>query len=89
MRITNDLIFMKWSYDMKPYFLKKVEWVIWEINWSRTFTGIVDALQCIDMNNRTIETYLFMKYWEAFISEILMSKNDYKKEKNQNKKTKL
>lgn len=77
----NDLIYLKWSYDMKQYFLKEIERVIKDINWAWSFTWIVDAIQCIDMSNWNIENYLFMKYWEVFISEILMSRNDYKKEK--------
>ncbi len=80
----NDLIFMKRCYDMKPFFLYEIEKQIEEWDFTWTLPWIIDALQCIDMNNRTIETYLFMKYWEAFLSEILMSKNDYKKEKKTN-----
>ena len=80
----NDLIFMKRVYDMKPYFLYELERIIEDVQLSRTFTWIIDAIQCIDMSNWNVENYLFMKYWEAFISEILMSKNDYKKEKETN-----
>lgn len=78
---------MKRAYDMKPYFIFEIEkqieewWFTWTIPW------IIEAIQCIDMNNWNIENYLFMKYWEAFILEILMSKNDYKKEKSTYKET--
>ena len=68
----NDLIYMKWSYNMKQFFLKELDKQIKDINSSWTFTGIIDALQCIDMNNRNIENYLFNKYGEKFITELLI-----------------
>lgn len=74
---------MKRSYDMKPYFLAEIEKQIRDMNSSRTFTWIIEAIQCVDFNNYNIEHYLFMKYWESFIQEILMSKNDYKKTKRE------
>lgn len=76
-----DLIFMKRCYDMKPYFLYEIERQLNDLWNDRTFTWIIEALQCVDMSNWNIENYLLMKYWESFITEIYMSKNDYKKEK--------
>lgn len=71
-----DLIFMKRAYNLYDGFIKnltkicKENDIVWDISW------IIEAIQYIDWNNYNIEHYLFMKYWEAFISEILQISND-------------
>lgn len=71
-----DLIFMKRAYNLYDGFIKNLQRIceendiVWDISW------IIEAIQYIDWNNYNIEHYLFMKYWEAFISEILQISND-------------
>lgn len=66
-----DLIFIERAYDMKDSFIKAIKRVLEDIDGNFTYTWIIKALQCMDMNNWTIENYLFMKYWEEFISKLL------------------
>ena len=71
-----DLIFMKRAYNLYNGFIAELQRqceendIVWDIRW------IIEAIQYIDWNNYNIEHYLFMKYWEAFISEILQISND-------------
>ncbi len=71
-----DLIFMKRAYNLYNGFIAELQRqckendIVWDISW------IIEAIQYIDWNNYNIEHYLFMKYWEAFISEILQISND-------------
>lgn len=71
-----DLIFMKRAYNLYNGFIAELKRqceendIVWDISW------IIEAIQYIDWNNYNIEHYLFMKYWEAFISEILQISND-------------
>lgn len=71
-----DLIFMKRAYNLYEWFIAELQRqckendIVWDISW------IIEAIQYIDWNNYNIEHYLFMKYWEAFISEILQISND-------------
>lgn len=67
-----DLIFIKWAYDMYKPFVSKLKiladecWKQWDIS------GVIYLIECIDRNDWNIEHYLFMKYWEQFISEIVL-----------------
>ena len=72
----NDLIFMKRTYNLYHGFMAELKRQCMENDIVRDLCWIIEAIQYIDWNNYNIEHYLFMKYWEAFISEILQISND-------------
>lgn len=67
-----DLIFIKWAYDMYKPFVNKLKALADECWKPRDISGIIYLIECIDRNDWNIEHYLFMKYWEQFISEIVL-----------------
>lgn len=76
MNIKNDLVYLRWAYDMYGDFIKflydgaKQMDVIWDIS------GIIYLMQFVDWNDWNIEHYLWMKYWEKFVLAIYQIKND-------------
>lgn len=66
-----DLIFIQRAYDMYEPFVDKLHEIVtmcdmeWNIRW------VLYAINCVDRTDWNIEYYLFMNYWEQFISEIL------------------
>ena len=68
----SDLIFMKWVYDMYEPFIDKLKEILDCCNMEWDMCGVIYAIDCIDWNDWNIENYLFMKYGEAFISEIVL-----------------
>lgn len=72
----NDLIFLKRAYNLYDGFVKNLQNICKENDIIRDLSWIIEAIQYIDWNNYNIEHYLFMKYGEAFILEILQIAND-------------
>lgn len=72
MKIKDDLIYMKWAYDMYKPFVDKMKEIVSMCNLEWNLIGVLYGINCISWNDWNIEFYLFMKYGESFISEIVM-----------------
>ena len=76
MRITNDLIYLKRVYSFSPKFVSFLQKIARENDILRDLSWVIEAIQYVDRQDRNLEYYLFMKYGEAFISEIYLISND-------------
>lgn len=81
MKIKNDLVFIKRSYDMYDDFIDDIKklieynWLVWDLsNIIYVFSGVI-------WTYHPIENYLFLKYGEQFVLECFNIWNDPSKKK--------
>lgn len=72
MKMKSDLIFMQWVYDMYEPFVDKLKEIVESCNLEWDFKWVLYAINCISWMDWNSEFYLFMKYGEAFISELVL-----------------
>lgn len=81
MKIKNDLIFIKRSYDMYDDFIDNIKRLVDanELVWD--LSSIIYVFGGIVWRYYPIENYLFLKYWEQFVLECFNIWNDPSKKK--------
>lgn len=75
-KLKNDLIYLKRAYNLYPKFIERLKTLSQELDIPRDLSWIIELIQYIDRQDRNIEYYLFMTYWELFISELHFIGND-------------
>jgi len=81
MKIKNDLVFIKWAYDMYDDFIDDIKKLI-EYNWlTWDLSNIIYVFSGVIWSYHPIENYLFLKYWEQFVLECFNIWNDPSKKK--------